>query len=65
MPVLPPGPRMSRIFQTAIWFRRAQWMMGECAQRYGETFTLTIAHEGSWVMLSNPVDVKAVFTGDP
>ncbi|HEX4281320.1 MAG TPA: cytochrome P450 [Solirubrobacteraceae bacterium] len=65
MPVLPPGPRMSRILQTAIWFRRAQWMMGECAQRYGETFTLTIAHEGSWVMLSNPVDVKAVFTGDP
>jgi cytochrome P450 len=56
---------MSRILQTAIWFRRAQWMMGECAQRYGETFTLTIAHEGSWVMLSNPVDVKAVFTGDP
>jgi cytochrome P450 len=56
---------MSRILQTAIWFRRAQWMMGECAQRFGETFTLTIAHEGSWVMLSNPVDVKAVFTGDP
>jgi len=64
-PVLPAGPRMPRVIQTAIWFRRAQWMMGECAKRYGETFTLTIAHEGTWVMLSNPDDVKAVFTGDP
>ncbi|HUA03388.1 MAG TPA: cytochrome P450 [Solirubrobacteraceae bacterium] len=64
-PVLPPGPRMPRVLQTAIWFRRAQWMMGECVKRYGETFTLTIAHEGTWVMLSNPDDVKAVFTGDP
>ncbi|MBV8221298.1 MAG: cytochrome P450 [Solirubrobacterales bacterium] len=56
---------MPRALQTAIWFRRAQWMMGECAKRYGETFALTIAHEGTWVMLSNPDDVKTVFTGDP
>jgi len=62
---LPPGPRMSRALQTAIWFRRAQWMMAECRKRFGETFSLTIAHEGTWVMLSNPDDVKAVFTGDP
>ncbi len=62
---LPPGPRMPRALQTAIWFRRAQWMMAECRKRFGETFTLRIAHEGTWVMLSNPDDVKAVFTGDP
>ena len=40
-------------------------MMAECRKRFGETFRLTIAHEGTWVMLSNPEDVKAVFTGDP
>ncbi|HUA71381.1 MAG TPA: cytochrome P450 [Solirubrobacteraceae bacterium] len=62
---LPPGPRMPRALQTAIWFRRAQWMMAECRKRFGETFRLTIAHEGTWVMLSNPEDVKTVFTGDP
>ncbi|HTP20943.1 MAG TPA: cytochrome P450 [Solirubrobacteraceae bacterium] len=62
---LPPGPRMPRALQTAIWFRRAQWMMAECRERFGETFRLTIAHEGTWVMVSNPEDVKAVFTGDP
>jgi cytochrome P450 family 135 len=62
---LPPGPRMPRALQTAIWFRRAQWMMAECRKRFGETFRLSIAHEGTWVMVSNPDDVKAVFTGDP
>jgi cytochrome P450 family 135 len=64
-PVLPPGPRMPRVLQTAIWFRRAQWMMAQCRRRYGDTFTLKIAYEGAWVMVSDPEDVKAVFTGDP
>jgi cytochrome P450 len=62
---LPPGPRMPQALQTAIWFRRAQWMMAECRKRFGETFRLSIAHEGTWVMVSNPDDVKTVFTGDP
>jgi cytochrome P450 len=51
--------------QTAIWSRSAQWMMSQCAARFGETFTLRIFHEGTWVMLSNPAHVKQVFTGDP
>ena len=51
--------------QTAIWARRAQWVMSECAARFGETFTLRLLHEGPWVMLSNPDHVKQVFTGDP
>jgi cytochrome P450 len=51
--------------QTGIWFRRAQWLMSQCTARFGETFTLRIFHEGSWVMLSNPEHVKQVFTGDP
>ncbi len=56
---------MPRALQTGIWFRRAQWMMAQCRRRFGETFSLTIAYEGTWVMVSNPEDVKAVFTGDP
>jgi len=50
--VLPPGPRMPRVLQTAIWFRRAQWMMGQCQRRYGDTFALKIAYEGTWVMVT-------------
>jgi cytochrome P450 family 135 len=62
---LPPGPRMPVALQTAIWARGAQWMLRQCAARFGETFTLRIVHEGTWVMLSNPEHVKQVFTGDP
>jgi cytochrome P450 len=51
--------------QTAIWFRHAQWMLAQCAARFGETFTLRILHEGDWVVVSNPEHVKQVFTGDP
>jgi cytochrome P450 len=56
---------MPAVVQTAIWFRRAQWMMSQCAARFGETFSLRIMHESAWVMLSNPEHVKQVFTGDP
>jgi cytochrome P450 len=54
---------MPAAFQTAIWFRGAQWMLSQCAARFGETFTLRILHEGGWVVLSNPDHVKQVFTG--
>ena len=36
-----------------------------CRQRYGDMFTLRIAHEGTWVMLADPEHVRQVFTGDP
>lgn len=62
---LPRGPRMPVLLQTAIWSRRAQWLMSQCALRFGETFTVRIVHEGTWVMLSSPEHIKQVFTGDP
>jgi cytochrome P450 len=51
--------------QTAIWVRRAQWYLSQCAARFGDTFTMRIAQEGTWVVLSNPQHIKQVFTGDP
>jgi cytochrome P450 len=63
--ILPPGPRMSRAVQTAIWARRAQWMLAQCRRRFGDTFRLDIAYEGTWIILSHPDDVRRVFTGDP
>src|SRR5215210_7661207 len=56
---------MPRAAQTAIWFRRAQWLLRQCAARFGDTFTLRIAHEGTWIVLSRPEDVKQVFTANP
>ncbi|MBA3260885.1 MAG: cytochrome P450, partial [Thermoleophilaceae bacterium] len=40
-------------------------MLEDCRRRYGDVFTLRIAHEGSWVFLAHPDAVKQVFTGDP
>jgi cytochrome P450 len=62
---LPQGPRLPRAVQTAIWFRRAQWMLDTCQARFGDMFTLKIANEGTWVVTSNPDAIKQVFTGDP
>jgi len=62
---LPPGPRMPRALQTAIWSRQAQWMLEQSRARFGDMFTIKIANEGTWVMVSDPELVKQIFTGDP
>ena len=62
---LPPGPALPRAAQTAIWFRNAQRVLATCRARYGHTFTLRIAYEGTWVFVTRPEDIKKVFTADP
>jgi cytochrome P450 family 135 len=61
----PPGPPLPRAIQTAFWFRGAQRVLRTCHARYGDTFQLRIAYEGTWVFVTDPADVKRVFTGDP
>jgi cytochrome P450 len=51
--------------QTAIWFRGAQRFLRTCHARYGDTFRLQIAYEGTWVFVCDPDHVKQVFTADP
>jgi cytochrome P450 family 135 len=62
---LPPGPPTSRLLQTVRWMYRPGPMLEDCRRRYGDMFTLRIAHEGTWVFLAHPDMVKQVFTGDP
>jgi len=62
---LPPGPRMPRALQTAIWSRKAQWLLDQGRARFGPMFSIKIAYEGDWVVLADPELVKQVFTGDP
>jgi cytochrome P450 len=63
--VIPPGPAASRPRQTIRWIYRPGAMLEDCRRRYGDMFTLRIAHEGTWVFLAHPDMVKQVFTGDP
>jgi cytochrome P450 family 135 len=56
---------MPRSIQTAIWARQAQWFLIQGRRRFGPMFTLEIAYEGTWVVVSDPDLVKQVFIGDP
>jgi cytochrome P450 len=62
---IPPGPRYPRALQTIGWIARPGPFLERCRERYGDVFTLRIAHEGTWVMLADPEAIKQVFTGDP
>lgn len=62
---LPPGPRSPRAVQTIGWGVRPLPFLQRCHARYGDIFTVRIAHEGQWVILAHPDMVKQVFTGDP
>jgi cytochrome P450 len=49
--------------QAVAWTQRPLPYLERCRQRYGDAFTLRIMHWGNWVILSDPADVKAIFTG--
>src|SRR3954468_22247572 len=61
---LPPGPRMPRAMQTIGWLNRPFQFVERARAKYGDTFTMHIARD-TFVVLSDPADVKQVFTGDP
>jgi cytochrome P450 len=59
---LPPGPRLPRALQAVGWTQRPLPWLEKCHRRYGDIFTLRIRHYGDWVILSDPDDVKKIFT---
>ena len=63
MSALPPGPPLPRALQAVGWARRPLPFLEKCERRYGRAFTLRMLHWGDWVVLSDPADVKAIFTG--
>ncbi len=64
MSALPPGPRLPRLLQSSRWTREPLPFLDRCRERYGDTFTLRLRHLGTWVVLSDPEDVKRVFSTD-
>jgi len=61
---LPRGPRMPRAMQTVGWLSRPFQFVERARATYGDTFTIHIGRD-TFVVLSDPADVKQVFTGDP
>ncbi|HWI71745.1 MAG TPA: cytochrome P450, partial [Baekduia sp.] len=56
---------MPAALQAWEWTRAPLPFLGRCRHRFGDAFTLRISHSGTWVVLSDPEDVKRVFTADP
>jgi cytochrome P450 len=61
---LPPGPRMPSALQAIAWARRPLPFLERCQRHFGDIFTIRVRHSGTWVILSDPEDVKRVFTAD-
>jgi cytochrome P450 len=61
---LPPGPRMPSALQALGWALRPLPFMERCNDRYGEIFTLRVRRGRPWVVLTDPADVKLLFTTD-
>src|SRR6202795_1763121 len=62
---LPPGPWAPAWWQLVRFAGDPLGLLDECHRRYGDAFTLSIAGNGRFVMLSDPEAVREIFRGDP
>jgi len=63
---LPPGPRAHPIVQTLAWAFAPTWLMDTCAERVGDSFTITFwPSRFQLALVSDPEAVKATFTAPP
>ncbi len=61
---LPPGPRLPVTVQTLLFGSYRHRYLPALRRRYGDTFSIRLApHARQIVMLSDPDDIRAVFTG--
>jgi len=63
--VLPPGPSVPRFVQGAVALTSAQRGMRRMRDRYGDAFTVNVPVFGHAVVVSNPAEVKQLFTARP
>jgi cytochrome P450 len=62
---LPPGPRQPSAIQTVGWWTRPHAFLERCRARYGRRFTIRLFAAPPFVMLSDPDDVRELFTAPP
>ena len=62
---LPPGPGYPAVVQGIGFWSRPLAFLEQCRARYGKRFTIRLPVSPPFVMLSDPDDVKAVFTAPP
>ncbi|MFO0888110.1 MAG: cytochrome P450 [Isosphaeraceae bacterium] len=62
---LPPGPEYPSWLQLVRFAGDPLRLLDDCHARFGDAFTLNIAGNGKFVMLSDPEVVREVFRGEP
>jgi cytochrome P450 len=64
-PKLPPGSRLPKTLQTLGWWTRPVAFLEQCRARHGKRFTIRLLSTPPFVMLSDPDEVKQLFTAPP
>ena len=62
---LPAGPRMPGVLQTLGTWSRPTAFLDRCRARYGKRFTVRSLGQPPFVVLSDPVEIKELFTAPP
>src|SRR5436190_510152 len=62
---LPPGPRMPVFMQGIGWWNRPTAFMERARAKYGKRFTIRLPGQPPFVMISEPDQLKQVFTAPP
>jgi cytochrome P450 len=62
---LPPGPRAPRTIQTIAWWTRPISFLERNRARFGKRFTIRLLGGPPFVMLSDPAQVKELYTAPP
>jgi cytochrome P450 len=62
---LPPGPRYPALIQSIGFWNRPLAFLERCRASYGKRFVIRLPLAPPFVMLSDPDDVKQVFTAPP
>ncbi|HTB69877.1 MAG TPA: cytochrome P450 [Solirubrobacteraceae bacterium] len=62
---LPPGPRAPSVLQTLGWWSRPAAYLDRCRARYGKRFTIRLLGQSPFVIISDPDEIKQIFTAPP
>ena len=65
MSELPPGPRTPSILQSIGWWSRPTAYLERCRARYGGRFTIRLIGQSPFVIISDPDEIKQIFTAPP
>jgi cytochrome P450 len=61
-PVRPDGPALPRLVQGGLALAAPLWTMRRLRDRYGTAFTVNLPYVGEAVVISDPAEVKQLFT---